>query len=425
LVALAFYFTLPDTYRDAQGALAELGAAGRATLSVMTWMAVWWLTEAIDLAATALIPLVLFPLLGITDIHSAAAPYANPLIFLFLGGFVLALAMQRWGLDRRVALLTLRMVGAEPARMVGGFMLGTAVLSMFVSNTATAAMMLPIGLSVIRLVRPAGGAATAGTEPEGGNFSVCLMLGIAYAASIGGVGTIIGTPPNALLVGFVRDSIDEAYRMDISFARWLTVALPLVVVFLPIAWLLLTRVLYPVRLTKIEGGAALIRDALRQLGRPGRGEWTTFLVFVATATAWVLRPILVNLEGPSGVRFLGGLSDAGIAMTGALLLFVIPVDRSFGAFAMDWETAKRLPWSVLLLFGGGLGLASAVQTTRVADFIGSRVGALPDLPPLVLVLAVSSLVIFLTELTPTPRPRPPCCRSSPRWPPAWGYTPTC
>jgi sodium-dependent dicarboxylate transporter 2/3/5 len=225
------------------------------------------------------------------------------------------------------------------------------------------------------------------------------MLGIAYGASIGGVGTIIGTPPNAFLVGFVRDSIDEAYRMEISFARWLAVGLPLVAVFLPIAWLLLTRVLYPVRLTSLEGGSALIRDALRELGPLGRGEKTTCLVFLATAAAWILRPVLATLETPFGSRPFAGLSDAGIAMIGALALFVLPVDWRRGTFAMDWETARRLPWGILLLFGGGLSLASAIQATRVADFIGSRVGVLGDLPPVLLVLAVATLVIFLTELT--------------------------
>jgi sodium-dependent dicarboxylate transporter 2/3/5 len=393
LVAVVAYVLLPDSYPDAQGALVELGGAGRATLSVMAWMAVWWLTEAIDLSATALLPLVLFPLLGIADVRAAATPYANPLIFLFLGGFVLARAMQRWGLDRRIALVTLRLVGAEPARMVGGFMLGTAVLSMFVSNTATAAMMLPIGLSVIGLVRPES------DDAGSANFPVCLMLGIAYAASIGGTGTIIGTPPNAFLVGFVRDSIDPAYRMEISFARWLAVGLPLVAVFLPLVWLLLTRVLFPVARVSIEGGGAFVRDELRKLGPASRGEWTSGIVFLATALVWILRPVLADLETAGGRHPLGGLTDAGVAMTAALVLFVLPVDWRRGRFAMDWPTARGLPWGILLLFGGGLSLASAVQSTGVAEFLGSRVGVLPHLPPLVLVLAVATLVIFLTELT--------------------------
>jgi sodium-dependent dicarboxylate transporter 2/3/5 len=399
VLAVICYLALPHQYTDPSGAVVNFDAPGRATLAVMVWMAAWWLTEAISLSATAILPLVLFPVLGVGDMRSAAAPYANPLIFLFMGGFILALAMQRWQLDRRIALLTLRVVGAEPTRMVGGFMLATAVLSMFVSNTATTAMMLPIGLSVIGLVRPTDGEAAVASERHGGNFSVCLMLGIAYAASIGGIGTIIGTPPNALLVGFVRDSIDAPHRMDISFARWLGIGLPLVAVFLPVVWLLLTRVVFPVRLVAIEGGGEFVRDELRKLGPAGRGEWTTCMVFAATAAAWILRPVLVTLEWPAGSRPLAGLSDAGIAMGGALLLFVLPVEWRSGTFAMNWETAKRLPWGILLLFGGGLSLASAVQTAHVGEFIGSGVGALPDLPTVGLVLVVATLVIFLTELT--------------------------
>jgi len=397
LLALLCYWLLPAEFRDSAGDLVPFAPGGRATLSVMVWMAVWWLTETIDLAATALLPLVLFPVLGVAEMRAAAAPYANPLIFLFLGGFVLALGMQRWGLDRRVALRTLLWVGPDARRMIAGFMAATALLSMFVSNTATVAMMMPIGLSVIRLVRPESIA--TGPEPDDDRFAVCLMLGIAYAASIGGIGTIIGTPPNAFLVAFVRDTIDLPYRTEISFARWLAVGLPLVALFLPLTWLLLTRVLYPVRSESIPGGMAFLREESRKLGSVGRGEWITGTVVALTATVWVFRPLLHDLRLPGDLRPFAGLSDAGVAMTGALLLFVLPVDRKAGRFAMDWKTARGLPWGVLMLFGGGLSLASAVQANHVADFIGSTVGGLPALPPVVLVLAVTTLVIFLTELT--------------------------
>jgi sodium-dependent dicarboxylate transporter 2/3/5 len=390
LAALACYALLPERYLDASEAIVSFTPAGRATLAIMVWMAIWWLTEAIDLAATALLPLVLFPLTGVAEIRAAAAPYAHPLIFLFLGGFILARALEDWGLDRRVALWTLRLVGDEPRRMIGGMMAGTALLSMFVSNTATAAMMLPIALSVARLA--------PSDAIEHGRFSTCLLLGIAYAASIGGIGTIIGTPPNALLVGFIRDTIAEPYRLEISFARWLAVGLPLVAVFLPLTWFLLTRVLYPVRTGAFAASADFVRDELRTLGPVGRGGWTATAVFAFTAAAWVLRPLIVRVE-LLGTRPFAGLSDSGVAMTGALLLFLVPVDWREGRFAMSWSGLTRLPWGILFLFGGGLSLASAVQTTRVADFIGSLVGRLPDLPPILLVLAVATLVIFLTELT--------------------------
>jgi sodium-dependent dicarboxylate transporter 2/3/5 len=389
-------FVLPHEYRDAAGEVVPFDPAGRATLCVMAWMAAWWLTEAVEIAVTALLPLVLFPLVGAATIRAAAAPYSHPLIFLFMGGFLLALSMQRWGLDRRIALYTLRVVGTEPTRMIGGFMLVTAGLSMFVSNTATAAMMLPIGLSVIALTGRDRDGVDAGPPAPGSpghSFALALLLGIAYSASIGGIGTIIGTPPNALLVGFARDSIAEPYRMEISFARWLAIGLPLVAVLLPIAWLLLTRVLFPIRIQTIRGSGEFLRGELRALGPFDRGEIATAVVFAMTASAWIARPLLVEMAP------LRGLSDAGIAMTGAMLLFVIPGGGRGRRFVMDWSTARKLPWGILVLFGGGLSLAARVQDHGVADFIGSLVAGLPHLPTPLLVGAVAAIVLFLTELT--------------------------
>jgi len=379
---------------DANGAVAPFTSAGRITLAVMAWMACWWLSEALHVAVTALLPLAVFPAFGTARIDQVAAPYAHPLIFLFLGGFLIALSMQRWGLDQRIALLTLTVVGPTPSRMVGGFMIVTAVLSMFVSNTATTAMMLPIGLSVVAIARPADGTA-ADDDP---NLARCLMLGIAYAASIGGVATIIGTPPNAFLVAFLRDSIAEPYRLDIGFAQWLVVGLPLMAVMLPATWWLLTGWLYRPRTVRIEGGEQLIRRRLVALGRPTPGEWATLVVFLLTATAWITRPLLTRWTW-GDARPLAGLSDAGIAMTGALALFAIPCDLHGPRFVMDWRTARGVPWGILILFGGGLSLASQVNAHGVADFIGAQVAALPPLSPVLLTGLVVMLVIFLTELT--------------------------
>ncbi len=421
--AVILFLLLPERFVDAGGSEAAFTAAGRATLAVMLWLAVWWLTEAIDIAATALLPLAAFPIIGITGagksaaaaMKEAAAPYADPLIFLFLGGFLLALSMQRWGLGKRIALLTLRLVGTKPANMVGGFMLATGVLSAFVSNTATAAMMLPIGLSVIALVRQ-----THGAEPlEGavrqddvaGNFSLCLMLGIAYAASIGGIATIIGTPPNAFLVGFLRETIDQPYRTDISFAKWLAIGVPFAAVFLPIVWLMLTRVLYPIRIKDVPGGRELLRDELRRLGPPNRGEWVTFIVFMGTALAWITQPILSGgwaREVDSGTGevlswimppLAPHLTDTGIAMIGGLALFVIPISFKPLQCAMNWQTTQQLPWGILILFGGGLSLAAAVQANGVAEFLGSQAARFAGMPTIVIVLIVTAGVIFLTELT--------------------------
>ncbi len=390
VLALLVYLVLPSTYRDHAGSLVPFTGAGRATLAMMVWMAAWWLTEAIDIPATALLPLVCFPLLGIADMKTVAAPYAHPLIYLFLGGFLIARAMQYWGLGERIALRALLLVGSKPSRMIAGFMATTAVLSMFVSNTATTAMMVPIGISVIRLVQPDPGRETAAWA---GNFGIGLMLGIAYAASVGGIATIIGTPPNALLVGFLSESIAEPYRMDIGFAGWLRFGLPLTLVFLPIIWFLLTRVLYPVKIRSIPGGRELMAGKLRELGPVGRGERIVLTVFLCTAALWMVRPLL------AGIPVLGRFSDAGIAMAGAMTLFFLPVDAGRRIFALNWRIARKIPWGVLVLFGGGLSLAHAVESNGVADFLGSLVGSLPKLPDLVLILAVTGLVVLLTELT--------------------------
>ncbi|HVR28049.1 MAG TPA: DASS family sodium-coupled anion symporter, partial [Thermoanaerobaculia bacterium] len=396
LVAVLLYQLLPAAYRGIEGEAAAFTHAGRATLAVMAWMAVWWLTEALPIPATALVPLAVFPLAGILPIGRAAAPYGSELIFLFMGGFVLALSMQRWGLDRRIALTTLRFVGTKPPNVIGGFMLVTATLSMWVSNTATVAMMLPIALSVVDLVfsQQHGRTLTSvGALPaedvKGRNFALSLMLGIAYAASIGGIATIIGSPPNGILVQFLRSELDQ----EISFAQWMMIGSPLVAVFLPLAWVIITWVLYPIRIERIEGGRELVESELRGLGRMRRGEWITMSVFFSTAALWISRPLLVTWAP------LEGLSDAGIAILAALALFVTPAERNPPASTMDWETAVKLPWGVLILFGGGLSLAAAVQANGVAEYLGAQVTALGGLPTVLFVLAVTAGVIFLTELT--------------------------
>jgi solute carrier family 13 (sodium-dependent dicarboxylate transporter), member 2/3/5 len=357
-------------------------------------MAAWWIGEAIPIPATALLPLVLFPVLGVSAIEQTAAPYANPVIFLFLGGFLIAQAMQRWELHRRIALVVVLAVGTQPLRLIGGFMLAAAFLSMWVSNTATAVMMLPIGLSVIQLVER-GRAPAAGEAQEIGstdeldfpNFALTLMLGIAYACSIGGLGTLIGTPPNALLAGFMA----ETYGYPIGFGRWMLVGVPIVLLGLPLTWWLLTRWVYPVRLKEIPGGREAIGGELAAMGRASRGEWMVGSVFALTALAWIVRPFV---EG-----WLPGLSDAGIAIAAAVVLFALPVDARAGVFVLDWESAKRLPWDVLILFGGGLSLAAAISRTGLAEWIGQALGGLDALPLLAVVLVVALVVIFLTELT--------------------------
>lgn len=347
--------------------------------AVAVWMAVWWSTEAVPVPVTALLPIVLFPLLGINGITAAAAPFAHPLIFLFLGGFLIAAGIQRWNLHRRIALNLVLRVGTKPTRLVAGFMVATAFLSMWVSNTATTMLMLPIALSVI---------AELTTDEGRANFSRALLLGVAYAASIGGLGTLIGTPPNALLAAFAA----ETYDIQIGFARWMAVGLPLVLVLGPLTWLLLTRVIYPVPAHLRAGGRALVEDHLRDLGPITTPERRVAVVFAATAALWLVRPLLEDLPG------LTGLSDTGIALIGGIVLFLLPAGPGRGRL-LDWSQVAALPWGTLILFGGGLSLADAASSSGLAGWIGAALGALADWPALLLVGAVVTVVVFLTELT--------------------------
>jgi sodium-dependent dicarboxylate transporter 2/3/5 len=383
ILALGVWILGPDSMSD----------AARATASCGTLMAVWWMTEALPLPATSLLPIALFPLLGVLPITGATAPYAHKFIFLFMGGFMLALAMERWGLHKRIALLTLLFFGTSQRRIVAGFMVATAMLSMWVSNTATTVMMLPVATSVLAF---ALGDPDGEDNPGHSRLSVCLLLGIAYAASIGGLATIIGTPPNVFLVSYLRD----AQGIDVSFLQWMKVGLPLSVVFLFIAWMALTLVLYPLGASPIRGGRAMLRRELHALGRPSRGERTVLVVFVCTALAWIIRQPLSDWQWlAERVPAITRLDDSGIAIIAALALFIIPIDPRRGVFTLDWKTASRLPWGVLLLFGGGLSLAEAVRSSGLDAWIGDRAVALGGTPHWVVILSITALVIFLTELT--------------------------
>ena len=360
---------------------AGLSPAAWRTAAVGLWMALWWMTEALPVAATSLLPLVLFPVLGVQSIRDAAAPYAHPLIFLFMGGFMIALAMERWGLHRRLALTVIRRIGTRPAHLVAGFMVASALLSMWISNTATALMMLPIGLSVIGLV------GEDAQTPDGRPFAVALMLGIAYACSIGGMATLIGTPTNAVLAGFM----DETYGVEISFAQWILVGAPLAVVGVGVTFVLLTRVIYPISRREIPGGRAFLEAELRKLGRMSPPERRVAAVFALTAGLWISSTLLRTL--------VPGLSDTGIALFGALLLFLLPTGRGDRETVLNWTWARRLPWGVLLLFGGGLSLAGAVSTTGLATWIGQSMARLHTWPLPLIVLLMLLVIVLLTEMT--------------------------
>ena len=374
-VALAAVLALP--------APDGLGGAGWHTAGVALLMAVWWITEALPIPATALVPVVLFPLLEIRPMPDAAAPYANPLIFLFMGGFLIALAMQRWDLHRRIALRIIATVGTGPRALIAGFMLACAFLSMWISNTATAMMMLPIATSVVALARSDAEASDTQTDA----FAVVMMLAIAYACNIGGMGTLIGTPPNALLAGFVN----ESYGISIGFAQWMGLGLPMVVLGLPLAYGVLAHWLYPLDTFALAGGRALVQQRLRDLGTMARAERMVAVVFAAVAVLWMTRPLLAPA--------VPGLTDAGIAMAGGLVLFALPVERATGTFVLDWDTAVQLPWGVLILFGGGLSLAQAIEATGLAMWLGEALGVLGSWPLLLVVILVSAAIIGLTEIT--------------------------
>ncbi|MCM0611691.1 DASS family sodium-coupled anion symporter [Marinobacter sediminum] len=356
-----------------------MGVDAWAALGMMLLMATWWSTEAIPIPATALLPIVLVPALGLGSIGEATSPYANPIIFLFLGGFTLGLAMQRWNLHRRIALLTLKAVGDQPRRQIGGFMLATAFLSMWVSNTATSIMMLPIGLSVIAMMDA--------SNPDGARrYATSLLLAIAYSASIGGIATLIGTPPNALLAAY----LSENQGISVGFAQWMLLGLPITIVMLVAAWWWLTR--RDFGLGKKGDSGQMIRDELAALGPLSRGEKLVGLVFLLTASAWIFRPLL-------SANLMPWLSDTGIAIAAAIVMFIAPVDTRERVFLLNWETAKEIPWGVLLLFGGGLAMAGVISSSGLAEWIAGSLGAAGILPTLAMIALVAGVIIFLTEVT--------------------------
>ncbi len=362
-----------------------LTAAGWHAAGVASLMAVWWITEAIPIPATSLLPLVLFPLLGIVDIRGAAAPYANPIIYLFLGGFLIALAMERWNLHRRIALGIIGFMGTRPTRIIAGFLLASALLSMWVSNTATALMMLPIAISVIQLVKAE--ADTDKSKNTANTFSTVLLLCVAYGCTIGGLGTLIGTPPNALLAAY----LSETYGFHIGFGQWMLVGVPVVIIGLPLAYFLMTRVIYHVSTEEMPGAAESIERERAKLGRISGPELAVACVFSLTALGWIFQPWLASV--------FPMISDTGIAILGGVLLFMIPVDWKEGIFLMDWQTAKGVPWDVFLLFGGGLSLAAALESHGVAAYLGSLFTMAESWPTLLMVLGICLGILALTELT--------------------------
>lgn len=358
-----------------------LSVEGWRVVAVASLMIVWWITEAIPVPATALAPIALFPITGATTGSAATSPYGDPIIFLFMGGFILALAMERWNLHRRIALNIVARTGSQQGRIVAGFMLATAFVSMWVSNTATVVMMLPVALSVVALLEDDADGAKS-------KFPLALLLGVAYAASIGGVATLIGTPPNALLAG----ALNQTYGYDIGFGRWMIIGLPVAVLMLLAAWLFLTKLTIRLDKGEVEGAAELFRSEIAKLGAWSVPEKRVAIVFVVTAFAWVFRTLLDD--------YIPGLNDTSIAILAALVLFVLPAGDGKGGALIEWKHALRLPWGVLVLFGGGLSLAAAVVSTGLDQWIGDQVGTIAGVLPLIgIVVLVSVVILLLTEFT--------------------------
>ncbi|MCA9136925.1 MAG: DASS family sodium-coupled anion symporter [Planctomycetales bacterium] len=359
-------------------------------LAATAWIAIWWVTEAIPIAATALLPIVLFPLTGAVDLQSTTVQYGHRYIFLYIGGFLIAIAIEKWGLHRRIALNIIRLIGTNITSIILGFMIATAGLSMWISNTATAVMMLPIGMAIVAQLRD--NPKTQADENQ--VFGKALMLAIAYSASIGGMATLVGTPPNLVLAGVIQ----ETYGIEISFFQWFKFGLPISLILLALCWVYLTQVAFRFRQKSFPGGREEIQQQLDALKGFSWEEQLLLGVFLLTACAWIFRDFV---QKQLGLFLL--VDDTIIAMIGGLCLFLLPSRRSLEngkrEALLTWEDTTHLPWGIVLLFGGGMALAQGFQSTKLAEWIGSQMTLLESVSLVLLVLILIAAVNFLTEIT--------------------------
>ncbi|WP_417361418.1 SLC13 family permease [Galbibacter sp.] len=352
-------------------------------LSITVWMAIWWVSEVIPIGVTALLPIVLFPLTGAVDISTTTASYGHKYIFLYLGGFLLAIAVEKWNLHKRIALHIIKTIGTDVSKIILGFMVATAFLSMWISNTATSVMMLPIGMSIVFQLKDNPHT----EENENIIFGKALMLAIAYSASLGGIATLIGTPPNLVFAGF----IEETYNIEISFASWITFGLPISVILLAVSWYYLTNRAFVFKQKQFPGGKTEIQRLLNDLGPMEMEEKTVLIVFILTAFSWITRSFFLE-------QLMPGIDDTIIAIIAGIILFILPT-RKKGEPIIVWKDAVKIPWGIILLFGGGLALASGFQVTGLATWLGSQVELLEGLTLLVLIVVIVTAVNFITELT--------------------------
>jgi len=364
--------------------------AMRSALASTGWIAIWWLTEAVPIPATSILPLILFPLTGTMEFGKTATGYADSIVFLFLGGFMLAAAMQRWNLHRRMALAIVKAMGPQPNRLIFGFMVATGFLSMWISNTATSMMLMPVGLAVIlqlaRLIKEQN----LDIEVEAGKFSfgTALMLGIAYSASVGGMATLIGTPPNAIFASVAKATLDKS----ISFLDWMIFGLPLALVFIVVSWFYLIKIFKLDRIKGLKTGKEVIEQEIKQLGPMKKEEKMVLVVFSLVALGWISRSLLLEDLVPA-------LNDPMIAVIGALILFFLPSDLKRGIFLLDWETAVKIPWGILLLFGGGIAIATGFTESGLTEWLGDQLAVLQHTPLLLVIFGIFALVVFMSNIT--------------------------
>lgn len=362
----------------------ELSKEANAILASTIWIAVWWITEAVPIAITSLLPVVLFPLTGGMELAETTASFGHRYIFLYIGGFILAIAIERWNLHKRIALNIIQLIGTNVKNVILGFMVATAFLSMWISNTATSVMMLPIGMSIISQLMDN----PKTVENENQNFGKALMLAIAYSASIGGMATLIGTPPNLVLATIVQ----ETYGIEITFSKWFMFGLPISLILLAICWKYLTEIAFTFKQKKFPGGRNEINKQLKSLGKLSYEEKMVLLIFVGTAFAWITRSFLLQ-------KLIPNLDDTIIAVIAGILLFILPASKSKNRKLINWEEAVKLPWGILLLFGGGLALAQGFKTSGLAEWIGGQLTLLEGASIFILLLFLIALVNFLTEIT--------------------------
>lgn len=371
-ISLALYFFNPLN-ADA-GAVKVLAVAGL--------MITWWVTEALPMPVVALLPLILFPLLKISSMEEAASPYANPVIFLFMGGFMLGLAIEKWNLHRRIALNIIRLTGTSGDRIVLGFILATGLLSMWLSNTATTMMMFPIALSVIHVMKE-------NNKGEGNitNFSLTIMLAIAYASNIGGIATIIGTPPNVAYVAY----IEKKYSYSVGFMNWMMICTPLAILLLISLYWVMVKWLFPNRIKSDLATRQLIRDELTELGPVSINEKRVLVIFISTAFLWITKDIINSSQA------VFKLNDSIIALLGALALFICPAKGEKNDSILEWEDTKKMAWGILLLFGGGISLANGLENAGLMQQLGQWLSQFAG-NEFILVLIITIVTMFLSEV---------------------------